>query len=91
MLAGGPQWKPTEWTPIEQPGGAFFPGLKVTCFAPPHWVFWKIEPPSEHWWVSWQVEPSGMPYSQSTSASWDEEICSSLMENESSSLEEMDG
>jgi hypothetical protein len=69
VLDGGPQWKPTEWTPIEQPGGAFFPGLKVTLFAPPHWEFWKMAPPWEQEWVSWQVEPSGMLYSQSMSAS----------------------
>jgi len=31
-----PQWKPTECTPMEQPGCAFFPGLKETLLAPPH-------------------------------------------------------
>ena len=50
--------------PLEPPCG-----LKVTLVAPPHWLFWIMEPSELQECVSVRVEPSGMPYSQSTSVS----------------------
>lgn len=65
--------------------------MNVTDLAPPQLVFWKIEPPDEQLWVSVQVLPSGIPNSQSMSASWEEEICISLIDMESSLPQDIEG
>lgn len=66
-------------------------GLKVTLLAPPHWVFWMMEPPELQECVSVQVEPSSMPYSQSMSVSSLELTCIVSMDMESSPLHVMLG
>jgi len=66
-------------------------GLKVTLFAPPHWVFWMTEPPALHGCTSEQVEPSGMPYSQWMWVSSLEVTCILSIDMASSPLEVMYG
>lgn len=65
--------------------------MNVTLLAPPHCLFWIVEPPAEQAWVSVQVEPSGMPYSQSTLVSSLAVTWKVSMEKVSSPEQLMDG
>ena len=60
LRAGGPQLKPTLWTPMSQPcWGASLGSLNVTDVAPPHCEFLISEPPLEQETVCLQVSPLG--------------------------------
>jgi hypothetical protein len=45
------------WIPMLQ-SGALGAGEKVTPVAPPHWLFWMMEPPALHACCEVQVDPS---------------------------------
>ena len=60
LRAGGPQLKPTLWTPMLQGfWGVSLGSLNVTEVAPPHWVFLTSDPDFEQETVCLQVSPLG--------------------------------
>ena len=43
-----PQLKPMEWMETEQDGEGAWLGMTMDIdWAPPHWLFWIVEPPAE--------------------------------------------
>lgn len=60
VLAGGLQSKPMLWIPIEQSPLDPCGNWNSTALAPPHWVFFTMEPPVLQEAVCLQVEPSFM-------------------------------